>query len=94
MMQNEVQTFGTHPHLPPQAAPVNRTLAAVSLAGHGRVPASRNAVVAAQNPGHCECSSFMGMGCSNSQNACNPGYVPSCSCGMFGNGCNCVPGSD
>jgi hypothetical protein len=45
------------------------------------------------SPGHCECSSFLGTGCSTTKNACNEGYVASCDCGFFGNSCQCVPGN-
>jgi hypothetical protein len=44
------------------------------------------------NPGVCQCSSVLGIGCSVSSNSCNPGFVPSCNCGVTGNSCQCVPG--
>lgn len=50
-------------------------------------------VVAADDPGHCECSSILGIGCSNSADHCNEGYVPACNCGLFGNSCQCVSGT-
>ena len=43
------------------------------------------------NPGVCQCSSFLGAGCSVSGNSCNPGFVPQCNCGVLGNSCQCVP---
>jgi hypothetical protein len=43
-------------------------------------------------PGICSCSSVLGIGCSTSSNSCNPGFVPQCNCGVFGNSCQCVPG--
>jgi hypothetical protein len=45
------------------------------------------------NPGVCQCSSVLGIGCSVSANNCNPGFVPTCNCGVFGNSCQCVPGT-
>jgi hypothetical protein len=44
-------------------------------------------------PGVCQCSSVLGIGCSVSANNCNPGFVPTCNCGVFGNSCQCVPGT-
>ncbi len=44
-------------------------------------------------PGVCQCSSVLGIGCSVSANNCNPGFVPVCNCGVFGNSCQCVPGT-
>jgi len=45
------------------------------------------------NPGVCNCSSVLGIGCSVSANHCNPGFVPQCDCGAFGNSCQCVAGT-
>jgi hypothetical protein len=41
-------------------------------------------------PGLCQCSSFLGIGCSVSVNNCNDGFVPACNCGLFSNLCGCV----
>jgi hypothetical protein len=30
------------------------------------------------SPGHCECSSVLGIGCSVTGNHCNEGFTPSC----------------
>lgn len=42
------------------------------------------------SPGVCQCSSFLGIGCSVSVNNCTQGFVPSCNCGLFSNECGCV----
>lgn len=44
-------------------------------------------------PGVCQCTSVVGFGCSVSANNCNPGFVPTCNCGIFGNSCQCVSGT-
>jgi hypothetical protein len=44
-------------------------------------------------PGVCECSSVLGVGCNVSSNHCNPGFVATCNCGLFSNACNCLPGA-
>jgi hypothetical protein len=46
------------------------------------------------SPGQCNCSSVLGVGCTNTFNGCNPGFGPQCSCGLLGNSCNCVPTSN